>query len=318
MVFKNLVVRACSLGAVVLSMGGALGQNYPNKPVRIVTAEVGGGSDMVARPIAQDLTELLGKQVIVDNRGILAIEVGSKAPPDGYTLILYGSPLWLLPFMRDNVPWDPVRDFLPITLAVTTPNILVVHPSLPVKSVRELISLARARPGELNYAAGTVGSSPQLAAELFKFMAGVKIVRVAYKGTASSLTALFSGEVQLLFPSAALVASHIKSGRLRALAVTTAQPSALVPGLPTVAASGLPGYEAVAIYGVFAPAKTPATIINYLNQEIVRVLNKPDVKRRFFNSGTEVVGSSPEQFADAIKSEMARMGKVFRDSGVRE
>src|SRR5258706_14218931 len=207
---------------------------------------------MVARPIAQDLTELLGKQVIVDNRGILAIEFGSKALPDGYTLILYGSPLWLLPFMRDNVPWDPVRDFSPITWAVTTPNILVVHPSLPVKSVRELISLARARPGELNYAAGTIGSSPQLAAELFKFMAGVKIVRVAYKGTASSLTALFSGEVQLLFASAALAAPHIKSGRLRAFAGTTAQPSALVPGFPPGAAYRRPRYPTAASYGGFA------------------------------------------------------------------
>ena len=307
---------ACAFAATGLNVSAAFSQNYPNRPVRIVTAEIGGGSDLVARPIAQELSTQIGKQVVVDNRGIQAIEYGSKAQPDGYTLTFYGSPLWLLPLMRDNVPWDPIRDFAPITLAVNTPNILVVHPSLPVKSVKELISLAKARPGELNYAAGTVGSAPELAAELFKYMAGVNIVRVPYKGTASSLSALFSGEVQLLFPSASLVTSQIKAGRLRALAVTTAEPTDLVPGLPTIAASGLPGYESVAIYGIFAPAKTPTAIINYLSQEIGRVLTKPDVKERFVNLGTQVVGSTPEQFSAAIKADMTRMGEVFKKSNL--
>ena len=255
--------------------------------------------------------------MIVDNRGAVASEIAAKAAPDGYTLLVNGSPVWLLPLLRASVPWDAVRDFVPITLAVSSPSILVVHPSLPVKSVRELIALAKARPGELNYAAGTMGATPHLAAELFKAMAGVNIVRVAYKGTGPGLIGLISGEVGLMFPNAGSAMPHVKSGRLRALAVTTAQPSALVPGVPTLAASGVPGYESVSPQAVFAPARTPATIINRLNQEIVRVLSTADVKGKLFNTGIEVVGSSPEGLAAKMKSDMARIGKLVKDAGIR-
>jgi tripartite-type tricarboxylate transporter receptor subunit TctC len=306
-----------SVGLMVSGAGVVSGQNYPNKPIRIVTSEPGGGNDIVARLVAEGLTASLGQRVIVDNRGIVAAEIAAKATPDGYTLLIYGSNIWLMQYLRDNLPWDPLRDFAPITMAVDLPNILVVHPSLPVKSVKELVALAKAKPGELNYAAGTIGVSPHLAAELFKALAGVNIVRVPYKGGGPALTGLIGGEVHLMFPNAGSVMPHIKSGRVRALAVSTAQPSALAPGLPTVAAS-VPGYETGAVICVFAPARTPAAIVDLLNREIVRVLNGAVVKERLFNSGSEVVANSPGEFAVFIKSDMARMGKVIRDAGIHE
>ena len=192
-----------------------------------------------------------------------------------------------------------------------------MHPSLPVKSVKELIALAKARPGALNYSSASTGSSTHLAGELFKFMAGVNIVHVAYKGTAPQISALISGEVQLTIVEEGSVEPHVKSGRLRALAVTSAEPSALAPGLPTVAASGLPGYEATGMIGIWAPAKTPGAIINRLNQEILRFLNLPEVKERFLNGGEEIVGSSPEQLAATIKSDGAKWGKVIKEAGIR-
>ncbi len=309
---------ALSFAAMVLASGVVCGEDYPNKPVRIVTSEPGGGNDFAARVIAQGLSLTLKQRVVVDNRGIIAAEIAAKAPPDGYTLLFYGNPFWLAPFLRDNVPYDPVRDFLPISLAVSTASILVVHPSLPVKSVSGLIALARARPGELNYSSGTTGAASHLAAELFRTMAGIKIVRVPYRGTGAAFTALIAGQVQVMFPTAGSVTPHLKSGRLKALAVTTAQPSALFPGLPTIAASGLPGYESVSLVGIFAPTETPAAIINLLNRNIVRVLDQADVREKFFNAGVDTVGSSPAELAAAMKSEMARMGKVIRDAGIHE
>jgi tripartite-type tricarboxylate transporter receptor subunit TctC len=314
----RFVARMFPVGMLILCAGVASGQNYPNKLIRIVTSSPGSNNDWGARLIAQEITKTLGQSVIVENRGGLGVEQVAKAPPDGYTLLFYGNTVWLLPFLRDNVPYDPVRDFSTITLAVTSPIVIVVHPSLPVKSLKELIALAKARPGELNYAAGTIGASPHLATELFKAMAGINLVRVPYKGTGPSVIALVGGEVHLMFSGLGSVAPHLKSGRLRALAVATSRPSALVPGLPTVAAAGVPGYEAASIIGMFAPAKTPATIIHLLNQEIVRALNRADVKELFLNSGAEVVGSSPEEFAATIKSDMARLGKVIKDAGIHE
>ena len=235
-------VSLLAIGMAALGTGTACGQNYPTKLVRIVTAAAGSANDWSSRVIAQELTASLGQPVIVENRGGLGAEVVAKAPPDGYTLLVYGGAAWLLPFLRDNVPWDPLRDFAPVTLALTSPNIVVVHPSLPVKSIKELIALARARPGELNYAAGTIGASPHLSTELFNAMARVKFVRVGYKGTGPSVIALMGVGVHLMFAGLGSVAPHIKTGRLRALAVSSAQPSALAPDLPTVA-SFLPGYE---------------------------------------------------------------------------
>lgn len=298
-----------ALGAAVAS-----GQNYPNKPIRIVTSEPGGGNDIVARLLAEGLSSSLGQRVIVDNRGIVAAEITARATPDGYTLLVYGANIWLMPYLRD-VPWDPIKDFAPVTVAVNLPNILVVHPSLPVKSVRELVVMAKARPGELNYAAGTIGVSPHLAAELFKAVAGVNIVRVPYKGGGPALSGLIGGETQLMFPNAGSAMPHIRSGRVRALAVSTAQPSALAPGLPTIA-STVPGYEFGAVICVFAPGKTPAAIVGRLNREAVRVLNTPEVRDRLFSSGSEVVANTPQQFAAFIKSDMIKMGKVIKDAGI--
>ncbi len=320
MLMQRFVVWMFSVGMMILGADVLTGQDYPSKPVRIVASEAGGAGDFAARLIAQGLTYSLGQQVIIENRGgsgVIPAEVVAKSAPDGYTLLFFASSLWLLPFIQDNVPYDPVRDFSPITLAIRSPNLIVVHPSLPVKSVKELIALAKAKPGELNYASGLTGSSSHLAAELFSSMAGVNIVRIPYKGIGPALTALIGGQVQLSFANASAVTPHIKSGKLRALAVTSPQPSVLFPGLPTVAASGLPGYESASIFGMFAPAKTPATLINRLNQETVRVLNRADMKERFFNVGVETVGSSPEDFAATMKSEMTRMGKVIKHAGIR-
>ena len=218
--------------------------------------------------------------------------------------------------MRERVPYDVLRDFAPVTLATTSPSILVVHPSLPVKSVRDLIALARMRPGELNYAAAP-GGLIHIAAELFKAMAGVKMMHVAYKGGGPSLTALISGEVQLMFPTAGTVTAHLGSSRLRALAITSAKPSPLFPGLPTVAATGLPGYESVSQFAVFAPAKTPEAVIGRLHQEIARVLAQREAVTRLHAGGIEAVASTPAQLTAVIKSEMATLGRVIRDAGIR-
>ena len=295
-------------------------QEFPHKPIHIFTTEPGGGSDFAARVVAQGLSASLGQPVIVENRGgsgVIAAMAVVKAAPDGYNLLLFGSTIWLLPFLQEDVPYDPVRDLAPITLTNRAPNILVVHPSLPVKSVRDLVALAKKRPHEMNYSSGPTGSSNHLGAELLKFLAHVDIVRIPYKGTALALNALIGGEVQLMFATAASVTPHLKSGRLRALAVTTAKPSVLMPDLPAIAAT-LPGYESVAQSGVFAPTSTPAALINRLNREIVQILSRTEIKQRFFTAGTEATGSTPEEFSTAVKTEMTSMGKVIREARARE
>jgi tripartite-type tricarboxylate transporter receptor subunit TctC len=215
------------------------------------------------------------------------------------------------------MPFDPVQDFAPVTLAVTTPNVLVVHPALPVKSVSDLIALAKQKPGALNYATSGAGNSNHIAGELFKAMAGVDMVQVNYKGAALAMNDVLSGRVEVMFATAAAAASHVSTGRLRAIAITSAQPSPVMPGLPTVAASGLPGYESGSTLGVFAPAATPAAIVNLLNREIVQFLNMPLTRERLLKAGIEVVASTPAQFAATIKSDMARIGKIIRNAGIR-
>ncbi len=299
----------------------AQAQNYPAHPVHILTSEAGGGLDFAARMIAQGMNGSFGQQVIVDNRGgaggIIAVEAVAKAQPDGYNLVLYGSNIWLLSFLQDNVPWDATRDFAPVSLVASSPNILVLNPSVPANSVKELIALAKAKPGELNYGGGSAGSSTHLSAELFKSMAGVNIVRIPFKGTASALTAVLGGQIQMMFVTAGTIAPHIKSGRLKALATTGSKPSALMPELPTIAAAGLPGYESVSIVAILAPAKTPTAIVTKLNQEIIKGINRSDVKERFLAAGVEPVGSSPAELAATMKSEIVRMGKVIKDAGIR-
>jgi tripartite-type tricarboxylate transporter receptor subunit TctC len=231
-------------------------------------------------------------------------------------LLVTTNALWVLPFIQ-KVNFDPVADFVPISTAALSPTILVVHPSLPAKSAKELIALAKAKPGELNYASAGTGSSPHLAAELFKAMAEVNIVRIPYKGSGPALNGLIGGQVQMMFGTAGSVSPLITSGKLRALAVTSAQPSPLFPGLPALADSGVPGYRSETVYGAFAPAGTPPAVVSRLNREIVLALERPEVKEKFLNAGVESAGSSPTQFAALIKSDMARMGKVIKDAGIR-
>ena len=316
----RIVVWAVSIGMIVLGTGVVSGQDYPGKSVRLVSPGPGGGADFVARFIAQGISGPLGQQVVVDNRpaGVIPGQIVSKAPPDGYTLMVNGNSFWIAPLMRDHIPYDPVKDFSPIASAVGTPNVLVVHTSVAANSVRELIALAKARPGALNYASAAAGGSVHLSAELFKHMAGVNIVRIGYKSSGASVNSLLSGEVQLMFANAPPVMPHVKSGRLRALAVTTLQPSVLFPDVPTVASSGLPGFEVASVYALFAPAKTPAAIVNRLNQEVVRFLARTDMREKFLAAGMEPIGSSPEELVAAMKSEMARMGKVIKEAGIRE
>jgi tripartite-type tricarboxylate transporter receptor subunit TctC len=319
MKFTRVIAGLLALG-VIAGAGAAFGQNYPSKPIRLVTAEPGGGNDLAARLIVQGLGGSLGQPMIVDNRGgaggLIAADIVAKAQPDGYTLLLYANNIWIIPLLG-NAPFDVIRDFAPITWAATSPNVMVVHPALPVKSVADLIAHARARPGELNYGSGGNGSSTHLAMELLKSMAGVDIVRVPFKGNAPALNALFAGEVHLMIATTGTVAPHLKSGRLRALAVSSAQPSPLAPGLPTIAASGLPGYESIQIYGVFAPSRAATAIVKRLNEEIVRVLGRADVKEKFLAAGVEPVGSTPQQLAATIKSEIVRISKVIKDAGIR-
>ena len=297
-------------------------QAYPNKPIRVLAPEAGGGVDFVARVIAREMSLSMGQQVVIDNRGgaggIIAGDTVVKSAPDGYTLLFYGPAIYLLPYLRERVPFDSAKDLAPVSLAVTTPNVMVVHPSLPVTSVRELIALAKAKPGQLNDAGANTGSSAHLTAELFKAMAGVNIVRVPFKGVGPALNALIAGQVHLMFPSAGSITPHVKSGRLRALAVTSAKPSALTPGLPTVAESGVPGYESVAVFGVFAPAQTPPDIIARIQREVARATGNPDVPKRFLAAGVEPVGSTPDEYASTIRRETAKWGKLIRDLGIRE
>jgi tripartite-type tricarboxylate transporter receptor subunit TctC len=311
------VKRSLSLLAAV-SMAVAeiaSAQVYPTKPVRIITAAAGGGSDFATRLIATPLGAALGQQVIVDNRGLLASDIAARAPADGYTLLLSGQTLWLLPFMRENVA-SSAADFAPITTATETANLLVVHPSLPAKSTKELMTLARARPGQLNYATSGVGNSVHLAGELFKSLARLDVVRVNYKAASQALTDLVAGQTQFMFAVPGSSIPHVKSGRLRALAVTSARPTRLAPGLPAVA-EALPGYEMTSRLAIFAPAGTPPAILTRLNQEIVRVLARPDVKDKFFAAGQETVGSTPEELAALIKAEMDRMSKIIRAAAIR-
>ena len=301
-----------------LAASAVCAQTYPNRPIRFVTAAAGGGNDVTARVIAQGLTERFSQQVIVDNRGGAHVPANTvaKAAPDGYTILLQNNTVWIAPLL-EKTAYDHFRELAPITLTARAPNVLVVHPSLPVGSVKELIAAAKAAPGTINYASGVVGSANHIAAELFKAMAGVDLVRIGYKGSGPALIDVMAGQVKLIFATTSSSLGHVKSGKLKALAITSAQPSPLAPGLPTIAASGVPGYAAEAIYGVWAPAKTPAAILNRLNQEIVGVITAPQNRERFFTTGVEIVGSTSDVFAAEIKAESMRLEQVFRTAGIK-
>lgn len=313
---RFVVSRSLLFAALMIAGVAAFGQDYPNKPLRLVTSDAGGAGDFVSRTLAQGLAAALGQQIIIENRPANAAEIVARAAPDGYTLLLYGPTVWITPLVRKS-GWDVKRDLAPVSLTVRAPNLLIVTPTLPVKTVKELIALARARPGDLNFASSETGSSTHLAAELFKYVTGVNIVRINYKGPAMAINDIITGRVQMMFLAANSVKAHVKSGKLRALAVTTEKPSPLFPDLPTVSAA-VPGYESAAQFGFFAPAKTPAGYINRLNEESVRFLNSAVAKERYFNAGMEIIANSPEQFADMLTADIAKWTKVIAAAGIRE
>jgi tripartite-type tricarboxylate transporter receptor subunit TctC len=316
--------RPTAVAAVLasLTISGALGQSYPAKPIRlIVPSSPGGGTDITGRIVAQKLTELLNQQVVVDNRAGAGTRIGNeivaKSPPDGYTLLMGLSTLAIIPAVYKSVSYDALKDFAPISQVVSVPNVLVVHPSLPARSVKELIALGKSRPRDLVAGSAGSGTSPHLSLELFKSMAGIEMVHVPYKGSGPGLVALVSGEVAVFFPSASSATPHIKANRVRPLGVTTATRTEALPDVPSIAEAGLPGYEATQWFGVLAPAGTPQAIVERLHKEIVTALKSPDVAKQLSTQGAQIVASSPEQFAAYIRTETKKWAEVVKAAGIK-
>jgi len=318
---NQYVVGAMLLAAFLAEP--AFAQVYPSKPIRlIVPFAAGGGNDNMARLVGKRLADSLGQPVLVDNRpgagGVVGAELAAKSAPDGYTLFLGGVGSHAInPNLHEKLPYDPIRDFAPVALLAQAPLILVVHPSVPVGNIAEFVAYARAHPGRLNFASNGNGSSSQLAAVMFDSMAGVDMVHVPYKGLAPALSDLLAGEVQLMFSSVVAILPHIKAGKLRALAVTGGKRLASMPELPTIAESGLPGYEASSWYGILAPAGTPRDIVVRLNAELAKALEQPEVRSSLLAEGAEPAGGSPERFAAHILTEKERLGKLIRDAHIR-
>lgn len=318
--------KALSQGAtlVVAALAGvvspALAAEFPTKPIRLVIGFApGGGTDTTARALSTKLAASLGQQVVVDNRpghsGTIAADIVAKATPDGHTVLLGTIALAVNPSLTAKMPFDTLKDLAPVTRAADSTNILVVHPSVAAKSVKELIALAKSKP--LNGGSSGIGGTGHLAVELFNLQAGTKITHVPYKGGGPAMVDLLGGQIHLIFATAASSIGHIKAGKIRALAVTTAKRSALVPDLPTVAESGLPAFEANNWNGFFVPAKTPRPIINRLNKELTAVLSQPDIKETLFNQGLDAAPSTPEDFGAYVKSEMAKWAKVIKAAGIQ-
>jgi tripartite-type tricarboxylate transporter receptor subunit TctC len=311
---KLLIAGTCALAAF-----GASGQSpYPLKPVRMVVGfPAGGPTDVVSRILAQKLSDALGQPVVVDNRtgggGVPGGEFVAKSAPDGYTLMM-GTLGTLVTnrFLHANLPYDPLRDFAPITQAVSNTNFLVLHPSLPARTLKEFLALARSQPGKLNYASSGNGSTPHLAGELFKMMAKTDITHVPYRGGAMGLTALLSGEVDLSFENALVATTHVKSGKLRAVAVTSRKRFATLPEVPTMSEAGIPGYEVTGWYGLVAPAATPNEIVTRLHAEAVKVLHHKDVIQALAAQGSEAVGNTPSEFDAHIRGETNKWGAVIK------
>lgn len=315
---------AAFAGAMVLVIAvPAAAQNYPAKPLRLIAPyPPGGTSDIIARLLGQKLTDAWGQQVVVDNRaganGGIGSELAAKSPADGYTMLVGNmTPIAANPSLYRKLGYDSLRDFSGVSLVAAGPNVLVINPALPVKSVKELIAYAKARPGSLNFGSGGAGSPAHLAGELFKTLTGVSMTHVPYKGTVLSITDLIAGQVQLVFSDAPIALPHVKSGKLRALAVTGAKRTPLMPEFPTVAEAGVPGFELDNWWGILVPARTPKHLIDRINTELVRIVQTGDVKARFANLGVEAIHSTPAEFDAYIKSEYKKLAKVIKDAGVR-
>lgn len=302
---------------------GVFAQSYPVKPVRfVVPGPPGGATDTLARMLAQKLDEAWGQRFVVDNRagsnGTIGTDLVAKAAPDGYTILMGHTGTHAINIsLRKSLPYDPVKDFVAISLIAISPNILVVHPSLPARSVKELIALAKARPGELTYASSGVGGTQHLAGALFAKMANVKMLHVAYKGSAPGLVDVIAGNVLLMFPNIPSALPHVKTDRLRALGVTSLKRSSVIPSIPTIAESGLPGYEANVWFGVFAPAGLSPAIVTRLNGEIVKIIKRPDIREVVSRLGGDLVGDSPEEFAAFLKAEISKWAVVIKESGAQ-
>jgi tripartite-type tricarboxylate transporter receptor subunit TctC len=310
---------AVFLGAAAM---GAAAQNYPTKPVRLVVASTpGGGTDITARAIAPKMSEFLGQQVVVENRAGATTTIGgehvARSDPDGYTLLLGVSSITIIPHLLRGLRYDPMAAFAPVSQVVVSPNIVVAHPSLPVKTVKDLIAFAKKRPGELNFAAGGAGSSQHLAIELFKSMAKVNMVHVPYKGQGLALIDTIAGHVSLMMANVVSALPHVRNDKLRALGVTGPKRISIAPNIPTVSEAGLPGYAVLQWYGVLAPAKTPRVIIDKIHAAIVRVVADPAITKRFTDNGGEAVGNTPEEFAAIMQADYQKWGKVVREAGIK-
>jgi tripartite-type tricarboxylate transporter receptor subunit TctC len=293
---------------------------FPTHPIRLIVPYApGGGADTLARGIAQKLSDTLGYSIVIDNRGgggtILGSDLAAKSAPDGYTIILVASTHAVMSSLHKKLPYDPIKDFAPIVRVASAPNILVLHPSIAAGSVKELVELARSRPGQLVYASSGNGGGSHLAMELLRSMAHIELVHVPYKGTGPAMIDLLSGQAKLMFGGMIGTLTHVRSGRLKALAVSSSKRSPVVPELPTIAEAAFPGYEAATWYGVLAPAGTPVPIVRKLNAEIAATLNHPDLKQRMSSQGADPAPTSPEEFAAYIKSEVAKWAKVVKESG---
>ncbi|MCE9640888.1 MAG: tripartite tricarboxylate transporter substrate binding protein [Betaproteobacteria bacterium] len=315
-------MRGFAAALLALSMAGNAHALYPDRPIRLIVAQSpGGNADIIGRALAEGLGERLGQTVVVDNRGgasgIIAIELVVRAPADGHTLLLVASSFGVNPALNRKLPYDQQRDLAPITLVATAPNILVVGPALQIKSVADLIQVAKSKPGQLTFGSSGNLGSPHLAGELFKLMTGVDMVHVPYKGAAASLTDLIAGRISLSFASLPSAVGHVKSGRLRALAVTSEKRFSLTPDLPTVAESGLPGFETSAWQGLLAPAKTSRAIVNRINAESASSVNSPAMRNLLAANGAEGVGNSPEAFSAFVQAQIAKWTKVVRAAGIQ-
>ena len=312
-------------GAALLSCGffaHAMAQNYPSKSVRILVGfAAGGGTDTAARMVAQKLFESLGQPVVVENRsgsgGIIATEAVAKAAPDGYTLLMMAAADSIQPAVRLKMPYEIPKDFSPISLVVSGAFVLVIHPSVPARNVKELIAIARNRPGQLNYATSGIGSSAHLAAELMNFLAKTKTIHVPYKGVSQGVVGVASGEADMIFASVTAAQPLIDSGRLRPIAMSTAKRSALMPNMPTLHESGVPGYDRTGWYGMMGPAGLPRDVLTKLNASIVKAVNTPEMKAAFFKQGLEVETNTPEQFTEMIRREVEQNIKLARTAGIK-
>jgi tripartite-type tricarboxylate transporter receptor subunit TctC len=308
--------------ALALTAGAACAQTYPAKAVRLVVPFLAGGStDIVGRTVAQKLSEMWGQQVFVDNRPgggtTIGTDMVAKAAPDGYTLLVTPAPFTINPSLLAKLPYDALNDFAPITLINTTPLVMVVHPGVPAKNVKELIALAKAKPGKLNFGSSGTGGSNHLAGELFDAMAGVKMVHIPYKGNAGALTDIVGGHLDVVYNGITSAIALIRGGKLRALAVTSLQRSAALPEVPTLDESGLKGFEAVAWNGLTAPAKTPRDVILKINADVIKIVNSPELKERLKADGSDPVGNSPEQYAAFLRNEIAKWAKVIKFANVK-